>query len=187
MRGSGLWNRVQWVRETRGAEGIEAVLGRVSAATRNVVRDVIDDRLDRRAWHNYPLFLELCVAIDELWGEGDGKLNIEMARWGAHQAMPALYAVFIKLGSVEWILHRSAKLWREHFNEGHLEIRTEKGTRQAEGEVVDWPVPHLAHTYSVLGFAVGCVELSGGKDVRGDVVSCRSHGGDRTILRVQWT
>ena len=37
---------------------------------------------------------------------------------------------------------------------------------------------------TVLGFAVGCVELSGQDNVRGRVISCMSHGGDETVLEV---
>ncbi len=182
IRGSALWARREWLRETHGDDGLASLLERVGAAGRNLLRDDID----RRGWYNYPLFIEMATETDALFGEGDGRLNIEVARWSAHRNTPALYEMFIRFGSVDWILQRASKLWREHFSGGAFVVHTERATHFAEGEVVDFPYPHLCHTYSVLGFAIGCVEMSGAADVSGEVVSCRSHGADRTLIRVRW-
>ena len=147
---------------------------------------MLASEIDRRGWYNFPLFIEFTVKMDELFGSGDLTLNQEMARWSCHLSTPKLYSVFIRLGSVDWVLKRAAKLWCEHFNAGSFEILTDKASDYAEAEIVDFPTPHLAHTYAVLGFAMGCVELSGMKNVRGRLVTGRSLGGERSILRVDW-
>jgi len=134
----------------------------------------------------YPLFIEMCIQCDRLFGAGDGKLNVEMARFSAIRNTPTVYHMFIRLGSVSWVLNRSSRLWLENFSGGSFEARTDKSERMAEGEIIDFPYPHIAHTYSVLGFAIGAIEMSGAKNVRGELVSCQSMGADRTILRVYW-
>jgi hypothetical protein len=182
VRGSALWARKEWVRHLYGEEGLEKLLAHLSPAGRNLIHAEID----RTQWYNFPLFLDWCIAVDRAFGAGDCKLNAEMARWSAHKNTPSLYSVFIRLGSVDWLLNRSTKLWKEHFNAGTLEVVHEKNATIAEARLTDWPSPHLAHSYSVLGFAVGVIELSGAKNVRGELVSCRSLGGDETLLRVRW-
>ena len=134
----------------------------------------------------YPLFIDVCIRADEVFGAGDGKLNVDMARYSAIRNTPGLFHMFIRLGSVGWVLNRASRLWRENFSAGSFEVRTESATHVVEAEIVDFPQPHLAHTYSVIGFAVGCVEMSGGKNVHGELVSCRSMGADRTLIRIRW-
>jgi len=182
VRGSALWGRFCWLREHHGDEGFEKLRPHLSPAGRYVLMSEID----RRGWYNFPLFIEYTVQMDKLFGTGDLTLNREIGRWACHLATPRLYSMFIRLGSVDWVLNRAAKLWSEHFTAGSLEIISHKETDFAEAEIVDFPMPHLGHTYAVLGFAMGCVELSGQKNVRGRLKGGRARGGERTILRVDW-
>jgi hypothetical protein len=183
VKGSMILARLAWVKEMYGQMGLrELATGMTSAAGRNLLRGDIDPR----AWYNLPLVIELCTAIDARWGRGDLSLNIELARWGCHMNMPRLYKRFIRIGSVDWVLGRAEKLFGEHFTAGKLKVRHEPGQNRAEGEILDFPAPHLALDYSILGFAMGCVELSGGKDVRGELVSSRARGGERDLMRVTW-
>jgi hypothetical protein len=170
------------VREHHGEEGMQRLIETLSPAGRSLMRGEIE----ASDWYMYPLFIDVCIKADRLFGSGDAKLNSEMARHSAHRNTPGIYHMFIRLGSVSWVLNRASKLWLENFSDGAFEVRTEKGTRTAEGEIIDFPFPHLAHTYSVLGFAMGCIEMSGAKNVRGELVACRSMGAERTLLRVHW-
>jgi len=98
-----------------------------------------------------------------------------------------LYQAFIRLGSIDWVLGRASKLWSEHFSAGALHVRHEPGQPRAEGEIVEFPSSHMVLVYSTLGFSMGCLELSGGKNVTGEVVSARARGAERDLLRVSWT
>ncbi len=181
VKGSAIDSRLRWVREKHGAQALQGLEG-LSAAGRNLIRTPVD----RRAWYNFPLFIELCVAIDKQWGDGDMSLNLELARYGCKVNVPALYQPFIRLGSVDWVLGKSEKFWQEHFSHGQLVVKREPGTKHADGEIIDFPQPHLALCWSVLGFAVGCVELSGEKHVRGELISCCARGAPRCHMRVYW-
>jgi len=180
VKGSAIDSRLRWVREKHGEKALQSLEG-LSAAGRNLIRTP----LDRRAWYNFPLFTEVCAAIDQRWGTGDMSLNKELGRWGAHRNTPALYHMFIRIGSIDWVLGKSSSFWSEHFNAGRLDIKR-GGPKHAEGELIDWPKPHLTHCYSVIGFAIGCIELSGGKNVRAEMVSCRARGAPRCHMRVDW-
>ncbi len=182
IRGSALWARRQWILEQHGDDALEQLIGTMSPAGRNMLRSDIDPK----SWHNYPLFIEFAIKVDEMLGAGDGKLNIELGRASAHRNTKTLFKAFIRIGSVNWVMNQASKFWNEHFSEGGFEVSTDKSSQVATAEIVDFPLPHLCHTYSVLGFAIGAIEMSGEKNVRGDIVSCRSMGADQTIIRARW-
>lgn len=182
VRASGMWARKQWIAEHHGEAGYDVLARELSPAGRLLLREPIDPK----QWINYLLFIEVVIAMDRVFGAGDGTLAIELGRDSAHRNTSTVLKPFIRLGSVGWVLRRASKVWREHFSEGAFEVRFDEPARTAEGEIVDFPYPHIVHTYTVLGFAIGCVELSGASDVTGQVASCRSRGADRTLLRVRW-
>ena len=122
----------------------------------------------------------------EVTRAGDQSLSIELGRYGAHAGVPWLYQPFIRLGSVDWVLARASKRWGELFTAGAFHVRHEPGQLRAEGEIVDFPSSPMVVVYSCLGFSMGCIELSGGKNVTGEVVSARARGAERDLLRVAW-
>ena len=170
--------------EHHGQEGLDAIISELGAYGRMLMRSEID----KHAWYNYPLFIELGEVLDRRYGTGDMTLNIELGRWGAKLNTPNIFRMFIKLGSPEWVMTRAANLWSEHFTEGTVAVSYDKGEggSVAELEITDWPVPHLALSYAVLGFAIAAIEMSGAADVRGELLACRSLGGDSTKIRVHY-
>lgn len=184
VRGAALYARRKWVQEHHGQEALDALIPELGPYGRMLMRSAID----KHAWYNYPLFIELGEVLDRRYGTGDLSLNIELGKWGAKLNTPNIFRMFIKLGSPEWIMNKAAKLWREHFTEGTMTVehtKTDSGG-VAEAEITDWPVPHLALSYAVLGFAIAAIEMSGAHDVRGELISCRSLGGDSTRIRIRY-
>lgn len=184
VRGAALYARRVWVLEHHGQSGLDSIISELGAYGRMLMRSDID----KHAWYNYPLFIELGEALDRRFGAGDLKLNIELGNWGAKVNTPNIFRMFIKLGSPEWIMNKAAKLWREHFTEGTMTVsyRKDDDANVADAEITDWPVPHLALSYAVLGFSMAAIEMSGAKDVRGELVSCRSLGGESTRIRIRY-
>ena len=182
VRGSALRSRLVWAKEQYGTHGLSQLEKELSPAGRNVLHE----QPDPRAWYNFPLFVELGTVMDRLWGAGDLALNIELARFGAHVGTSWLYQPFIRLGSIDWVLARASKLWSELFTAGAFLVKHEPGQSRAEGEIVEFPATHMVLVYSCLGFSMGCIELSGGKNVSGEVVAARARGAERDLLRVAW-
>ena len=100
VRGAALWARRRWVLEHHGQEGLDALIPELGAYGRMMMRSEID----KQAWYNYPLFIELGELLDRRFGTGDMTLNIELGRWGAKLNTPNIFRMFIKLGSPEWVL-----------------------------------------------------------------------------------
>jgi hypothetical protein len=182
VRGSALRSRLLWVKEQYGTQGLVQLERELSAAG----RFVLHENVDPRAWYNFPLFVEIGTVMDRLWGNGELSLNIELGRYGARVGTPWLYQPFIRLGSIDWVLQRASKLWAELFTAGAFLVKHEPGQSRAEGEIVEFPATHMVLVYSCLGFSMGCIELSGGKNVTGEVVSARARGAERDLLRVSW-
>lgn len=185
VRGAALYGRRAWVLEHHGQDALDKIIPELGAYGRMLMRSEID----KHAWYNYPLFIEISEVLDRHFGKGDLKLSIELGRWNAKFNMPTVFKMFIKFGSPEWIMNKAASLWSEHFSEGSMTVTYKQGDTEsvADAEITDWPVPSLALSYSVLGFAIASVEMSGAKNVTGDLISCRSLGGDRTHIRVHYT
>ena len=127
IRSSALWARRQWLLENHGEEGMQKLMSRLSAAGRNALRG----DLDPKSWQTYPLFLEFAIQADQLFGVGDGKLNIELGRSSAHRNTKTIFKAFIRMGSVNWVLNQASKFWSEHFSEGSFAIMTDKGLKAA--------------------------------------------------------
>ena len=83
-------------------------------------------------------------------------------------------------------LSKATKLWSEHYNSGSFEAHRDAGQRRATGALHEFPRPHLAHCNAVMGFAIGCVELSGEKNVRAKMASCRALGSERCLTKIVW-
>ncbi len=182
LKGSAIWARLQWVRESYGENGLEQLKTDLSPAGRNLIHEEID----RTAWYNYPLFIELSTAIDRRWGTGDLSLNMEIGRFSCLRNMPRFYSMFIRWGSVDWVLKRASNLFSTLFSEGTFQALHEPGKPFADGVVEGIHPPHLALCYSITGFAMGCIELSGAKNVRGEILSCRTRGAETCRSRVHW-
>lgn len=184
VRGAALYARKRWVLTHHGQQGLDEITAQLGAYGRMLMRSEVD----KQAWYNYPLFIELGEVLDRTYGAGDLALNIELGRWGAKLNTPNIFRMFIKLGSPAWIMGKSAELWREHFTEGTMTVSHAKEERGgvAVAEITEWPVPHLALSYAVLGFSIAAIEMSGASNVRGELLACRSLGGDSTRLRVRY-
>ena len=121
-----------------------------------------------------------------MFGRGDMALIRDLGRYGADANLTTIYRLFYKLGSVKWILARAPRLWGMHYDTGRLHIDLLPG-REVGLRIEGFEVPHRAHCLSVMGWAERSVELSGGKDVRVEEVSCRVRGDASCRFRGAWT
>ena len=181
VKGSMLATRPLWVRFNRGEDGLRELEARLEPTLARVVRDGID----KATWYPFSWFLDLNVAIDEVFGSGDLSLVPELGRHGTETNLTTIYRVFYKVGTPRWILSRAGRLWRMHFDAGRLAVRLRTET-VVDLAIVDFPTPHRAHCLSILGTIERSAELSGAEGVRAQELSCRAAGEKRCVLRVAW-
>ena len=181
VKGSALASRILWVRLNQGEQGIERLKGNVSAE----LGEVLEHGAVMSKWYPFEVFVEINEAIDRTFGKGDLALIKDLGRHGADANLTTIYRLFYKVGTVKWILARATRLWGMHYDSGNLIIEALPG-KAVEARIVGFASPHRAHCLSVQGWAERSVELSGGRDVILEELSCRARGDDECFMKVSW-
>lgn len=136
-------------------------------------------------WVPYSLFIELSVATDARLGQGDLTLCRDIGRYGARVNLPTLYRLFMRLGSVGFILRKASRLWSVHYDTGSMEVE-ELTNRAARLTIGDFDEPHRAHCLRVLGWTEGAIEMTGSQLLGAEKVSCRTEGDEACVLHLRW-
>lgn len=182
VKGSALASRILWVRLNHGEGGLDRLAGTVS----DDLRGVLGEGAVMSRWYPFEQFVELNRVIDEAFGKGDLGLIRTLGRHGADANLTTIYRLFFKIGTVKWIMARAARLWGMHYDAGRLLVRQAPG-KEVVLRVDDFDTPHRIHCLSVHGWAERAVELSGGRDVALDELSCRARGDESCTFRISWT
>jgi len=174
-------SRVLWVQLEHGEAGIDRLKHQASPE----LLTYLENGFHKARWYPVEQFIELNVTIDRLFGQGDLGLVRALGRFGADANLTTIYRLFYKVGSVQWILGRSVRLWSAHYDSGYLEVAT-RGPRAAILRMRGFATPHRAHCLSVTGWAERSIELSGGKRPAMEETKCRTRGDDHCQLDVSW-
>jgi hypothetical protein len=181
VKGSALTSRVLWVELEHGSAGVDRLMKQLSPE----LHAAIAAGLSKAKWYPFEQFVELNVAIDRVYGQGDMALVRELGRAGADANLTTIYRLFFKLGSVHWILGRAVRLWSAHYDSGYCEIAT-RGPKAAVMRIRGFATPHQAHCLSVMGWTERSIELSGGKRPIVEESRCRTRGDELCQLDIVW-
>lgn len=180
VKGSAVTSRVRYIRE----HADEAVYQSIKEQLAPAHRALLDTGILPHAWVPFELFVDLNVNADAVLGTGDLSLCREMGRFGATVTLPTLYRIFLRLGSVGFILRKASRLWSVHYDSGALEV--EMGDHRARLTIRDLDTPHRAHCLSVTGWAEGAGSLTGAKMDRAEETRCRTRGDPACQIEVAW-
>jgi hypothetical protein len=181
VRGAAIAARIHFVRERHGEGGVAALMECVAAATQPLVAGPPD----AGAWVPFAAFVDVSVAIDRLFGEGDLSLCRELGAHAAEVNLPTVYRLFYRLGSPQYIFRRAAQLWGMHYDSGQL-AAMEVGPGTVRLEILAFATPHRAHCLSVLGWAIRSIELSGGTVLAAQEAGCRARGDEACEMHLAW-
>ena len=181
VKGSAITSRVRFVRERGDDEqAFRAVKDRLSEAS----RARIEQGVLPHSWVPYSLFIELNVAADAVLGRGDLELCREMGAYGAQVNLPTLYRIFLRFGSVPFLLRKASRLWEVHYDSGALDVDIHDDW--AYLMIRGFDEPHRAHCLSVLGWAEGAGQLTGASVIDAREEECRLEGADVCRLLLRW-
>jgi hypothetical protein len=181
VKGSAMSSRVLWVQLGHGASGIDRLVRQVSPE----LCASIAAGFNKAKWYPFEQFVEINLAIDRLFGKGDLSLVKQLGRFGADANLTTIYRLFYKVGSVQWILGRSVRLWSAHYDSGAAEVAT-RGPKMAILRIRGFVTPHIAHCLSVTGWAERSIELSGGKRPIVEEALCRTRGDELCQIEMKW-
>jgi hypothetical protein len=180
VRGAAVTARLRYVRERHGEDGLRHLFAALPAGMRATLEGALPE-----AWVPFDAFVELCVAIDRLFGKGDLALCLELGRYAAEVNLPTHLRLFYRVGSPVYIFRRAAQLWSIHYDSGQL-AAMEAGSNVARLEIIDFERPHRVHCLSVLGWAARSLELSGGVILAAEEARCRVRGDETCELMLTW-
>ena len=126
VKGSALSSRILWVQLGHGAAGTDRLLDQATPE----LRMNIERGFSKAQWYPFDQFIELNIVIDRLFGRGDLGLVKQLGRYGADANLTTIYRLFFKVGTAQWILGRSVRLWSAHYDSGYCEVST-RGSRSA--------------------------------------------------------
>ena len=180
-KGSAFQSRIRWIKFNHGEAGLE----RVCAAATPELAAILRQGAVMAAWYPFELFVELNQRIDAIFGKGDLALVTQLGRDGADANLTTIYRLFFKVGTVKWIMARAARLWGMHYDSGRMIVQQAPGN-EVELRIVDFESPHRVHCLAVQGWAERSVELSGGKNVVLEELTCRASGDTTCRFRITW-
>ncbi|MEC7519163.1 MAG: hypothetical protein VYE22_04820 [Myxococcota bacterium] len=180
VKGSAVTSRVRYIRE----HADEVVFREVKDRMRPAHRALLDAGVLPHAWVPFELFVDLNVSADAVLGRGDLGLCRDMGRFGATVTLPTLYRIFLRLGSVPFILRKASRLWNVHYDSGALDV--DMGDHEATLTIRGLDTPHRAHCLSVTGWAEGAGDLTGARVYRAEETRCRTRGDAACQIEIAW-
>jgi hypothetical protein len=185
VKGTSIASRILWVTLNQGDTGIARLSDDLTAHAAADTRALLEGGVRVEGWYPLARFVELNVAIDRVFGRGDLELVRVLGRYSADASLTTVLRLFYKVGTVKWLLERSARLWNVYYDSGHFIVRRFAG-KEVEVEIKDFAAPHRVHCMAVQGWCERSLELSG--VTNGSMVeeSCRASGADRCRWHATW-
>ena len=140
------------------------------------------------SWLPEKAFSDLLASADKIFGKGDYSLCYDIGRYNAHNTVPKLYSVFIRMGNPGIVLNSAAIFWRQIHNSGKL-IVVEKTSNSAVAHLKDFYYPprvgNPAFCYAMQGFVTEVFEMTGAKGKLYET-QCAALGAPYCIFKGEW-
>jgi predicted hydrocarbon binding protein len=173
--------RAEFVKSEFGEQGVRRLHEAVSPPLRALLQ-AGDPRLD---YVDFALFVEMNVAVDNLFGNGDLTLVKRMGHFAASHSAGVWTSMFARGMDIPTFVGIAAGVWHKHYDSGSLVTR-ELDPRTVELEIKNFAVPHRAHCVSVIGWLEGIFELDPRSKVAVEELACRAAGNPRCALAIRW-
>ena len=182
IKGTALGSVQRYVHEHFGEDEWRAMVAALAPAE----RQPIEHGILVSAWYPFGLFIAIVRAAEAQLGTRVPRLHREMGRAAADYGLTTLYKIFFKVGSPQFIITRSAKVWRTYYTSGDMTVPVcEDG--HAVVELVGFEEPARELCERLPGFFERTVELSGGREVRLIHDVCVNRGASTCRFESWWS
>ena len=184
VKGSTLQPRIKYAKDHDTGGKWQALMDGLSPET----RALIEKGIMINQWYPLTAYAELSRVIDRIYGAGDRKLIWTLGRYSADEALHGIYKMFYKVSSPDWVIKMAATVWKQYYDTGRVSIELEpvpKG-RSLVMTVTDFDTPSPELWLSIGGWLHRTIELSGGKNVRVEMLGAGPASGPRAQYRVAW-
>ncbi|MCD4814138.1 hypothetical protein K8S19_10660 [bacterium] len=181
VKGTALIPRLKYIDEQGTPEQKERILTQLSPVFQADIRKNIYVGM----WYPFEYYIEINRAMDKVFGSGDFTMIPQFGKYSAEHSLKGVYKFFYKVGSPDFIIMRATKVWNQYFENGTLTAEKE-GTKQVRMILLDVEMYADEHNLSVLGWVKRTLELSGGKNVKSDIVKHRKKGDPHCEIVSSW-
>ena len=159
VKGSAILSSINYIKDKFGDAGLDKIKENLTDDEREILSDIILQPI----WYPIKLYVSLTHKIDSILGIGDLSTAKDLGKYEAEHDLKTIYRIFYVLGSPEFIIKQSAKLFTTYFEDGDLRI-AESDKNNAIAELYDFPSLDQAVLHRISGFMEKTLELSGGKN-----------------------
>lgn len=116
-------------------------------------------------WESEITYNNFLAAADKTFGKGDFHLCYDIGYNSALQGIPKIYKIFIRFGDPAFVIKRASNFWSQVHNHGRFNAKLITD-HAAVATIYDYQCPNKTFCYSLMGYMVGVLELSGAKNVQ---------------------
>lgn len=146
---------------------------------------LISKQLIAGLWESEITYNNFLTAADKTFGKGDFLLCYDIGHNSALQGIPKIYKIFIRFGDPAFVIKRASNFWSQVHSHGRLEANI-MSEHTAIAIVHDYQEPNKSFCYSLMGYIVGVLELSGAKNVQIKETKCRLEGASCCEFLAHW-
>lgn len=183
VKGTLLIARMKYLRG-RGAEEAERVLRRMLSADQKVLRGI----LLPSTWYPADLLLRLEMTTAAILSQGDTKqLFLDMGRFTADANLGpnGVQRPWVKEGAPHYLLGNMPRMYSSQHTDG-TRTYEQTGPRSATIRAFSTDEPTEEDCLTAVGWLKRAIELSGGRIVTVDEMSCRARGGPCCEFICRW-
>ncbi len=173
---------VRFVSQNWGDAGLARLAGAIHDPE---VVAIVEGKVLAGSWYPFAHFTQLLETAESIFGGGIDEFARREGASCADYDLRGVYRVFVRFTSIDFVIERSGKVWRQYYDSGDLVILETEGTRVVF-ELREFGAPHRGHCGTVLGWSERAAELSGVAGVSGTHSSCRARGESRCIFHIDW-
>jgi hypothetical protein len=182
VKGSAIETLPIFIKDEFGDDNYEKWLSSLSSEAREVYKS----RINTSAW--YPLkqtLLEPTKKICELFYKGNIKGAWESGRFSAEKGLKGVYKMFIKFGSVQFLLKKASTILPTYFDPSHIDI-LEMEDKNALLHITQFEDADIVVDNRIGGWVERALEISGCNNIKVDIRKSLAKGDPVTELKLAW-
>jgi hypothetical protein len=149
-----------YVRERWGDDGIAKLQHELSPAACTAV---YSEQLLATDWVDIRYCIEHAIAIDRVFGNGDGRTSAEMIRGITHNHFSSLYRSMFTGVSPRAMLEKTSRLWNRFYDQGETEVEFPNNTCAVK-RILNCPDLPLHHDWFLVPYYEELLRLCGAQD-----------------------
>jgi serine/threonine-protein kinase len=181
VKGSLVISALDYLESAHGSAPVDALRAQLDHDAKQCLAGV----LLPTAWLPLALYDQVLRAAERVVGGGEGTVAQAIGRATAERELSTIYRSFVLNASPAAAAERIPQLYRTFHAHGHARVTTRSGGL-VRVEIDAGAPESLVYAWAMAGFFHRMLELSGARDVRPSVVSCRGHGNEKTTLMLRW-